>query len=290
MELLYKIVTVLRFFQLFGGALMASNTTVFLPGSLTYNTISIMSVFFHLIPCQYRNGIEYLALFALNTILFLFAIYLLIASSYYKKTSKVSKVTTYVLPVFMATGPFLFLPILAEFCGEILSGAISGNHPVKITEYIAVAESLVITVFYLWLLFQTFTTTLIFRSCSFKSLEGGPQNKLLLGTIIVTFICALNIHLTKGTSVAVISISVIVYAYLITTVYGCGTFINLHHQSLVLGGCFLAIILCLANLYPTLTRYTWTEIFFVWFGSAAIVCFAIAQIFIKARTLSLIHI
>ncbi|KAI5541617.1 guanylate cyclase protein, partial [Trichomonas vaginalis G3] len=180
MELLYKIVTVLRFFQLFGGALMASNTTVFLPGSLTYNTISIMSVFFHLIPCQYRNGIEYLALFALNTILFLFAIYLLIASSYYKKTSKVSKVTTYVLPVFMATGPFLFLPILAEFCGEILSGAISGNHPVKITEYIAVAESLVITVFYLWLLFQTFTTTLIFRSCSFKSLEGGPQNKLLL--------------------------------------------------------------------------------------------------------------
>ncbi|EAY08483.1 hypothetical protein TVAG_145630 [Trichomonas vaginalis G3] len=113
MHFFHVIVTVFRFFQLMGGAFMAGNTSSFAKGTLSYSAVSILTIFFHVVPLEYRYGNAVYILYAFNGFLILNGIYLLITAFVYKSTSKVPRVSCILLSIFMAFGPFLCLPIIA---------------------------------------------------------------------------------------------------------------------------------------------------------------------------------
>lgn len=115
MPMIYNIVTFFRFFQLIGGSFMAANHNAFKPGTLTYDVMSIITVLFHIVPVEYRRGNGYIFLYVVNSILILFAIYLIFTAFSYISTSKVPKISTIVLSIFMAVGPFILLPVSAQY-------------------------------------------------------------------------------------------------------------------------------------------------------------------------------
>ena len=122
MSAIYSIVTFIRFFQLIGGAFMAANLSSFKPGTLTYNAMSIISVLFHAVPLEYRLGNAAYILYAFNGVLIFFGLYLLLTAFIYKRTTKVSRVSTCVLSVFIAIGPYILTPLMGryQFCNLIV--------------------------------------------------------------------------------------------------------------------------------------------------------------------------
>lgn len=103
--LLHTIVSFIRFFQLIGGAFMASNNDIFDQKTLAFRAINIITVFFHVIPVQYRFGNEYIFLYIINAVLILFGIYLLVCAFIYKKTSAISRFSIVLLTLFMSFVP-----------------------------------------------------------------------------------------------------------------------------------------------------------------------------------------
>ena len=283
MSFLYHIVTILRFFQLVGVSLMATNENIFTPGTLTYRTIGIISMFYNYIPLQKVHDYEEFILMGIVIFLLIFVLYLIVTAFHYKKTSKVSKANTIILSIFIAICPFLFMPVVSQFVGEIISNMVSKVHPITRLSLIAIEVSIFTIGIYFWLMIATYSTSLAFRPISFPTLEGSAQNRLYVCTTVISFLCAFPAHIDKYGAAVIIIISIFVYCYLITTLFNCGTYINLHQQTLVLGGSMLSIIICAVNLYPLVMEYQWNEIFFVVFFGSALVCFLVSNFIIKAR-------
>ncbi|EAX99450.1 hypothetical protein TVAG_052930 [Trichomonas vaginalis G3] len=229
MPLLYSIVTILRLFQLIGCSMMAANNDVFDPTTLTYKSVSILSVLFHIVPVTYRRGNEPIILLSFNCILFAFGIYLILTACIYRATSKVPDISTYILSVFMAIGPFLILPIIAQYTGTSIGGLIMKRLHADTKLITAVIISCCMIAFYLWMIIKSYTSTLSFRPCSFQTLEGMPQIKLFTTTILITFFSAFTTYLDEMPSLGMSVVSIILYAYNITTVFNCGTFVKTEH-------------------------------------------------------------
>lgn len=248
MSFMYSAVTYIRFLQLIGGAFMEANHETFTEGSLADKVINVISVFFYLVPLKFRNGNESIICFCINSVLVFFAIYMVATAFTYKKTSKVSKFSTVVLSIFISFGPFLLVPITADYAGFILSLEIVHSVPLKLTDILAVVSSVLIIFAYIWLLIKAYSKTLLLRPCSFQSIEGSPQYKLFITTTIVTFISSLTMCFSEVPALISIAISIIFYIYSATTVFNCGTFIKRRHQIMVLSGSIIGILLCIANL------------------------------------------
>ncbi|EAY03760.1 hypothetical protein TVAG_072530 [Trichomonas vaginalis G3] len=262
---------------------MAANLDSFIPGTLTYNAMSIITVFFHLVPLQYRRGSGHWILLAVNGLLLIFLIYIIITAFIYKKTSKVPKASTYILSIFMAIGPYLLVPISAQYAGQMISGNISGTLDVNAGNVIAYVSSFIAIALWAWIIIRAYSIALVFRPCSFASVEGSPQAKLLITTTVVTFASALTTNLTTYPSAAMMFVSIVLYLYCISTCFNCSSFIKRSHTILVLGGCVLSILLCIGNLYTIFARSPWTEVFFILFLAAAIVSFVSTFFYVKTR-------
>ncbi|EAY04479.1 hypothetical protein TVAG_194440 [Trichomonas vaginalis G3] len=283
MPVLYAVVTYIRFFQLVGGAFMAENVSSFKPGTLAYDTISYISILFHAIPLQYRLGNGAYVLFAFNGILILFGIYLLATAFVYKKTTKVSRFSIIALSAFMAIGPYILTPLITQYTGQIISALIMKERPVNAKDVAAIVMTIVVVSCYLWIMIRSYSSSLVFRPCSFQSIEGSPQNKLYVTTIWVTFVFSLTTYFTRYPSAAMIILSIFFYAYSASTVFRCGTFIKHQHKVMALGGSILGTCLCAANIYSCLVRRPWGSPFFVGVVIVAVIVFVSVHFYLKGK-------
>ncbi|EAY19029.1 Adenylate and Guanylate cyclase catalytic domain containing protein [Trichomonas vaginalis G3] len=283
MEFVYAIVTFFRFFQLLGGAFMAANLDSFEPGTLTFNAMSIITVLFHVVPVQYRRGNGHIVLLVVNGLLLIFGIYLILPAFLYKKTSKVPSASTKILSIFMAIGPYLLVPISAQYAGQMLSGNISGTLEINAINICSEIISLICISLWMWIIIKAYSIALVFRQLSFASIEGTPQTKLLITTTVVTFASALTTNLTTYPSSAMMIISMLCYIYCCTTCFNCGSFIKKMHTVMVLGGSILGFFLCGANLYTIFAHAPWNEIFFPIVIIAGVIIFFAVSFYIKRR-------
>lgn len=210
MQVLHDIVTIFRFFQLVGGAFMAANLNSFAPGTFTFNVMSVITVFFHLVPLQYRRNKAYIVLSVVNSILIVFAIYLVVTAYLYKKTSKVPDISTKILSIFMAIGPNLLVPISAQFSAQILSGNIVSTVPIDFRNIYSVTTSFLVMIVWTWIIVKAYSKALVFRPTSFASIEGSPQVKLLITTTFVTFASFLTSWFGSTASAIVLQLYLIV--------------------------------------------------------------------------------
>lgn len=282
MPFLYNFVSVVRMLQLIGGAFMAANNDIYDPNTITYQAMSVLTVTFHIVPVQYRLGNEYLILDLVLALLIIFGAYLFITAWLYKTTSKVPKISTKILAIFIAVGPFILLPIAVQYMGQIVSSLIMGRTK-DIPSIVSVVVAICVIVPYCWVLTKAYLITLTFRPCSFMSIESSPQWKFFFTTLIVTFVSSLTTYFTKWASFAMICISALCYIYCGTTCFNGGNFILELHQVMVLGGSFLGFILCVMNLYPLLSGNRWNSIFFVIFIAIAVACYLLTQLFVRLR-------
>lgn len=281
---LYAVMTYFRFFQLIGAAFLAENSNVFLPGTLAYKTMSILTVLFHLVPAKYRDGHEELVIYIINLILIGFGIYLTATAFVYDKTTKVSRITTNVLTVFIAIGPFLFIPILIQFFGQLFSAILVSNEQMKLHTLIAIILSIANYFVYLWVLMGAYSKTLLFRPCSFQTAESMPQIRLFSAVCSITFLLSMTANFSKWVSQGCALASIILYVYGATTCFNCGTFTQSHHQTMVLGGSIIGILLCLSSMYQILTDYRWQESFFPFFALISFIVLFLTNIYIKNRS------
>ncbi|KAI5482962.1 guanylate cyclase protein [Trichomonas vaginalis G3] len=150
---------------------MAANLNSFVPGTFTFKVMSVLTVFFHLIPLQYRRGNGWIILYVVNSLLIIFGIYLVVVAFKFKKSSKVSNFSTIALSIYLAIGPFLFVPISAQYCGQILSGYISKDVATDVKSSIAVATSAIAILMWMWIIIKAYSISLVFRQVSFQSIE-----------------------------------------------------------------------------------------------------------------------
>lgn len=283
MSFVYNIVTFFRFLELLGGSFMAANLNSFVPGTFTFKVMSVLTVFFHLIPLQYRRGNGWIILYVVNSLLIIFGIYLVVVAFKFKKSSKVSNFSTIALSIYLAIGPFLFVPISAQYCGQILSGYISKDVATDVKSSIAVATSAIAILMWMWIIIKAYSISLVFRQVSFQSIEGAPQTRLLITTTIVTFASALTTNFGSYPSAAMMILSIFLYIYCASTVFGCGTFVKKRDQVMALGGSILGILLCAANLYTVFAEEPWGPYFFVGVIGLGLIVFVGTYIFINRR-------
>ncbi|EAY08484.1 hypothetical protein TVAG_145640 [Trichomonas vaginalis G3] len=146
-----------------------------------------------------------------------------------------------------------------------------------------IVVSIIDEIFFLWILTKSYSVALVFRPMSFASIEGSPQTKLLITTIVVTFVSSLTSYFGPNPSAVMMGISIICYIYSSTTVFNCGTYINRNHQVLVLSGSITGIALCIANLYMNFDLRPWGPEFFVGLIAVLVVTFVCVGFFIKKR-------
>ncbi|EAX85133.1 hypothetical protein TVAG_505880 [Trichomonas vaginalis G3] len=281
--LIYSVVTCIRFFQLIGGAFFSANTDSFLPGTFAYKVMSIITVLFHIVPLQYRLGKAAIILYSINSVLIVFVVHLLVTAYSYKKTSKVPKISCIILSIFNAVGPYTLIPIVAQYSGQTLSAIIQGTVKPNLKDLLALVISFINIFLFNWINIKAYSISLVFRMCSFQSIEGSPQNKLFITTTFVTLVAALTTYFTAIPSAAMIAISILFFIYCTTTVFNCGTFIKQKHQVMVLGGSILGIELCIANLIIIFLKKPWNAAFFLGFGVASVITFVLTEVFIKRK-------
>ncbi|EAX84722.1 hypothetical protein TVAG_095300 [Trichomonas vaginalis G3] len=200
----------------------------------------------------------------------------------YKTTSQSSKISTHVLAIYIAVGPFILIPISVQYFGQIISSLIVG----RTKDVVSIVSSIIgilIVIPYLWIMVKAYLITLTFRPCSFMSIEASPQWKFFFTTLIVTFVSSLTTYFQKWPSLAMICISAAGYVYCGTTCFNGGNFVLELHQVMVLGGSFLGFILCCMNLYALLSLKRWNEIFFEIFIAIAVACFLLTQVYVRLR-------
>ncbi|EAY17162.1 hypothetical protein TVAG_303810 [Trichomonas vaginalis G3] len=246
----YDIITIIRFFQLIGGSIMAANTDLFKPGTLTFKVMSVISVLFHVVPVQYRDANLVYILTAIDAILIVFGFYLVITVFQYKTTSKVPRMSLLILSFYIAIGPFIILPLAAQFVGQMISNEIATASKPDSIELILAIVTVTQFVFYIWMMMKTYTTTIIFRATSLQTLEGSAQNKVFLVTLFNTLICAIATDMDRIPQTVITAISMLIYVFSITTVFNCGTFIRHSHQIMILGGSILGIVISAVNFCP----------------------------------------
>lgn len=182
----------------------------------------------------------------------------------------------------MVFGPYLLVPISAQYCGVVLSGVIFQNFR-DIQTFVSIALSLVMIVYHVWIIKRSYATTLVFRPSSFQTIEGAPQVKLFTITIIITFITGFTTYLTKFASLGIAIASILLYFYSITTCFNCGTFIKTSHQVFALGGAILGAVTMGASIYPMIDTAEWGTYIFAVFAGVALIIFVLAYLIIHKR-------
>lgn len=283
MTIVYNVVTFFRFFQLVGGAFMAANLNSFIGGTLTYKTMSIISILFHIIPLEYRRGRGQYVCYAVNGFLVLFAIYLIITALNYKKSSKVPTFSKYCLSIFMATFPFFLIPISVQYAGQLLSGLLTKDLVPTVANMTAIISSFIAVLLWLWIIIKAYAIALVFRQCSFQSIESTPQTKLLITTSVVTFASSLTTFLTSYPSAAMMILCIILYVYCTRTCFNCASFVKNRDRIMAFGGSIYGILLCAANLYTVFTDKAWTPIFFPIAAGVGVIVFISVYFYFKCR-------
>ncbi|EAX94015.1 hypothetical protein TVAG_082220 [Trichomonas vaginalis G3] len=281
--LLHTIVSFIRFFQLIGGAFMASNNDIFDQKTLAFRAINIITVFFHVIPVQYRFGNEYIFLYIINAVLILFGIYLLVCAFIYKKTSAISRFSIVLLTLFMSFVPWLLILISVQYAGQIISAYLAKVYKIEMKSLFAVILTCVCCFTYTWTLVKCYTRTLTFRAMSFQTVESRPQCRLFTTTNLVTFVSSLTSYLTKWPSVGCIVISAFCFLYNAKTVFGCATFVKPVHQTMVLSGSIFGALLSFASIAPITIGKPWPIFFYAIFAGLFVIVFLISDLFIKRR-------
>ncbi|OHT04086.1 Adenylate and Guanylate cyclase catalytic domain containing protein [Tritrichomonas foetus] len=188
-NLVHKIVSIIRLLQFGGPALYAGYSMFWSDDDSSRSAVSIISIFFHIVPPDYRDvggyyfSIIYLVLISLLIIL------LIISAIIYQKNANLPKLVPPMISFYFATFGNILHPIAFELCFSELSRVLFMDVEISmITVIILVVLVVIISCIFFWIYLMIATQSLMFRPNSLQTVTSSPQMVIFLSQIIVTTI------------------------------------------------------------------------------------------------------
>ena len=242
LTIVYAIITIMRFLQVLGPALMVANKDIWDQDAVTTKVLDLLSICWHIVPVRARAGNEDIIIYCFVVIQLFFVSFLTFTAYQYKTTIRVPKISNIIISIYTACCAFTLPVITTEFVGELLASLISGTTPVSASPIIAIILGAITVGLYVFVLQDCYNFTLTFRATSLISIEGGPQNYLIGCTLFLTILLSVTNGLPKIAQVVLIVISYSPYTFLIMQLFRSASFIHESHQILVLTSCITSYI------------------------------------------------
>lgn len=245
---LHAFVSAWRIFQYIGPSLVASYPSFWKPNSFYSKAISIISIFFHIIPPDYRSQSSIIVEFVYFAIILLSVIIVLFTAVNFRKNAKVSEWVPYFFVAFIDGVSLLITPIVSQIMGESIGRMISGtcyySLEVEIVGLILSILSLAVQMFF----FIRFNSvSVVFRPFSLMTILPQPQIYFTNMSLLITFITAIASQLTLKPRVVLTFITIILYFFCIYIVFLPGSIISYMYKKILFSasltcGIFMLIV------------------------------------------------
>ncbi|OHS99275.1 hypothetical protein TRFO_08542 [Tritrichomonas foetus] len=141
-KIMHKVVTIFRLLQFLGSSFLSGSNIFWVDGTVSKKAVSILSVFWYILPPEYRDDYGCIVVFLYTALFLLYYILIYAAAFYLKNSGKVSNKLCVFTLIFSGTFGYLYQPIVSEFCGELILNMIN-NRTFDVSDFIAIATSFV---------------------------------------------------------------------------------------------------------------------------------------------------
>ena len=254
---IHNIISYWRLIQLAGPSLAAPYGNFWEPNSKYKNTISVVSIFFHLVPPNERSESAAIIEFIYFAIFFIMYIFLIGYSSYFRRTAKMSPIIAPLIIVGVNGFSHLLHPIVSEMIGESIGRLINNTTYYSMSvEVVAIVLSFITLVINFIFITWISAVSFCFRPYSLMTITSGPQAFFSIYTSLVTLITALASQLNKTPQIALTVVSALLYLAGIYIVYQPGAFVNRTESSIIFGiSISSCIFMMLVIFYDIFDRY-----------------------------------
>ena len=232
---MHEVVTVWRMIQFIGPCLCAANNLLWEHNKTPGKAVSILSIFFHIVPVEYRRDASVVVEFIYCGVNILFFVIIVASAYYYKKAARLPTYLPSILSVYIHTVGYLIHPINLNLVGEDVGRFIDGQTPALhlSIEILSIVLSLICFAIWFWFFDQISVVSFLFRPNSLLSVLSSTQTFIFITTNIVTFVLAVASHLSKYPNAVLNMVAALIYLVGLTSVYTPGSYINSAHKRLV---------------------------------------------------------
>lgn len=235
-QVMHAIVTFFRIFQLAGACLMESSV-IWATDSTSVGTVSIVSIFEHLVPASNREegSIPFVyAHFALSVV---FLVIIFGSSYYFVKNAKLPSFLSSLIVIWFGAFNFVLHPIGLTLAFEYLAKVIfvDGYDYNIINAVLLPVLELFVFLVYAWLYSTVIVQTLIFRPTSLMTVMIPPAIYLYISTNVLSLLFGFAAQADKWVRMGICIVSAFIYGFTAYLPFYLGGFVNQ-----TLGACIFA--------------------------------------------------
>ena len=262
-EWIHVFMTGARLVQLIGPALGAG-LRGFWPKGPIHTAVGIVSVFYHILPPDYRDeGAVYLLLvYSISGIMYMS--FVVGSALYFKEKSQLHSVVAQIIDVTQSTFGFWLQPIGGSMCGEIVSMWIEQRKVPDVTLYaVALALSVVVLIAFMWYMSNVAGVGVLFKPCSLATVQARNQIVLLVMTTMISFVSSLASHLSKIPRIIVLVVTLAMYVYVFVEPLIASDYVSFTVAKLEVGLSLAGIIYTLVVIIATAIGKNGSEALFI---------------------------
>lgn len=244
---LHTFVSIWRIIQYIGPSLAACYPNFWKPNSYYSKAISIISIFFHIIPPPYRAQSSIIVEFAYFGIVLLSTILILGTAFNFRKNAKVSEWIPYFFVSFVDGISLLITPIVCQIIGESIGRLIKGStHFSEALEIIGIIFGFIGLVTQMFFFIRFNSVSVVFRPFSLMTVLHEPQIHFTSMSLLITFLTAIASQLNQVPRVILTFITSLLYIVCILIVFYPGSIISYVYRKLLFSAslsCFIFMLI-----------------------------------------------
>ncbi|OHS97131.1 Adenylate and Guanylate cyclase catalytic domain containing protein [Tritrichomonas foetus] len=278
----FMVMNILRFLQYIGPSLCTGYTKFWTNSDNAYGTISIISIFFYLIPPDAREvgglyfTIVYMVVVAIIIVL------LIVSAKIYQKNASLPKFVTVIVSFYFNTFGYYLHNCAFQFSFAELGKAIfKSNTNASLGTIIGItAASAVLSFIYIYIYLAIASRSLTFRADSLQTVTSQTSNVIFLVTSITTILCAFveSQLAPKILTLVFLIISALVYFASVFVLVYYGGIINFVISCCYGACCITSGIMCLAVGFSIILGIPGKMHFIIIFAILLIVSFIIIML------------
>jgi len=226
----HSIISFFRLMMYFGPSFFVSYGSFWKEGTSVYKTVSTMSVLFHAFPVDKRQDVA--LYFIIGSSLFSVFVLLMIVffSLQYHRTSKIGSFVPRLMEVSITLMVNISIPLGIQYAGETLSYLLSKSTTLSQIYIISSIFCVGVAILVLYLNFQMFTSSLVFRPTALITIFSDPQCFITLNTVFVTLISSIGSKLKEPYNLFCVGLTGFFYILGMIITFMIGTFVESSHK------------------------------------------------------------
>ncbi|KAK8886126.1 hypothetical protein M9Y10_041586 [Tritrichomonas musculus] len=198
--IVHHIVTVIRLLQIGGPSLCAGYYSLWSESDSAHNTVSILSIFFHLIPPSGRDVASVYFLVIYIIILVLLLTLLFVSAVVYRKSANLPDIVPPIISFYFASFGVILHPIAFELAFSELGRAIFEKSTYSVVPLVILfVISFAISLFYFWIFLMIAQQSIMFRPNSLLTVCSQPQTITFVLQLVITVFTGFPETLTDKT-------------------------------------------------------------------------------------------